>query len=42
MEKQIFIDGIETVYTVSDEGVIINSISGRVVTISKGNGGLIV
>ena len=25
MEKQIFIDGIETVYTVSDEGVIKNS-----------------
>lgn len=37
MEKQIFIDGIETVYTVSDEGVIKNSKTGRVMTINKGN-----
>lgn len=37
MEKQIFIDGIETVYIVSDEGVIKNSKTGRVMTINKGN-----
>lgn len=37
MEKQIFIDGIETVYTVSDEGVIKNSKTGRVMAINKGN-----
>lgn len=36
-KKQIFIDGIETVYTVSDEGVIKNSKTGRVMTINKGN-----
>ena len=37
MEKQIFIDGIETVYTVNDEGVIKNSKTGRVMAINKGN-----
>ena len=37
MEEQIFIDGARTVYTISDEGVIKNSKTGRVMTINNGN-----
>lgn len=37
MEKIIIIDGIETNYTVSEEGIIKNSKTGRVMTVNKGN-----
>lgn len=37
MEKQIFIDGIETNYTVTDDGVVKNSKTGRIMTINNGN-----
>jgi hypothetical protein len=37
MEKQIFIDGIETNYTVTNDGVFKNSKTGRIMTINNGN-----
>lgn len=37
MEKQIFIDGIETNYTITDDGVVKNSKTGRIMTINNGN-----
>lgn len=37
MEKQIFIDGVETSYTVSEEGIIKNQKTGRIMTINNGN-----
>ena len=37
MEKQIFIDGLETNYTISEEGIVKNSKTGRIMKISKGN-----
>ena len=37
MEKQIFIDGLETNYTISEEGIVKNSKTGRIMKINKGN-----
>ena len=37
MEKQIFIDGIETNYTVTNDGVVKNSKTGRIMTINNEN-----
>lgn len=37
MEKQVFIDGLETNYTISEEGIVKNSKTGRIMKINKGN-----
>lgn len=37
MESKFFIDGIETNYTVTDDGVVKNSKTGRIMTINNGN-----
>ena len=35
MEKQIFIDGLETNYTISEEGIVKNSKTGRIMKIKE-------